>query len=520
MLFAKTFCNPGSYVEIAPAGLLATLQYNSHGLIEKIYYGFDTETTFDIQLFNAAKSFIPRAIPLTGGTTYVKGVFYNGSVPLACEGTVPECYEDTYCDMILSGDRFEFCAGLVESKASNFQGALVIRNWLSLAGFTPVAGLIAPAHFNDLTLQNMIKANCKQLAYPYIAGFFVFDNLSVKYIPAGLKQIVVKRVQDEMDTNGYLHCRLHSDTDSIHISYSDYIHKDIQEGTSVLFSDDVGIEIATVQTNSDGKHRIPLKSEKECPICHKVYRVPASGVTICNDPNCLSRCYPRVTKMLNTLNLPKLSYSTYIEKVKDHTITMFTDVLLLPGYKDLSINATLSQALEAATPSDVCRSPDFFIKFANSCNDSVETALYYMQNPLRISADLNIQSIALHTFVQWIACPENLLAVQTLLGSVHIVPNAVLFNCAPVFRGKAIVITGKFIRGDYKRIHDILESCAATVSDSIGDKVPDYVVTGGTYENINGELIQGARLLGIPVIDESTFFEYFDLDADIAKNLL
>ena len=55
------------------------------------------------------------------------------------------------------------------------------------------------------------------------------------------------------------------------------------------------------------------------------------------------------------------------------------------------------------------------------------------------------------------------------------------------------------------------------VEDDISNS--QYLVTGSKQENVDGGLVQAAKIRRIPVVDENTFFELFDIDSDLALNL-
>ena len=96
------------------------------------------------------------------------------------------------------------------------------------------------------------------------------------------------------------------------------------------------------------------------------------------------------------------------------------------------------------------------------------------------------------------------------------------FDGDPIFRGNTFVITGKFKRGDYPEIQSILMSYAANVVPDIepGQKLPDIVITGSLNDGISGKIIQKARLHNIPIVEEDVFFTQYEIDQDLANNLL
>jgi hypothetical protein len=226
--------------------------------------------------------------------------------------------------------------------------------------------------------------------------------------------------------------------------------------------------------------------------------------------------------MLKVFGLVELNYDEYVDLVKDKTIQCMTDVLALPKYKDIEIKTSLANALSAVVPTSAAPNSDILERFANKCNNSAETVCYYLDNPLRIETDLDIVDPIIRRFVSWLEDPYNVSTVKTILDIVKIEARKKKFEGDPIFRGNSFVLTGKFSRGDYQEIASILESYDAKVMPSFeqGEKLPNAVITGSLNDGISGQVIQKARLHNVPIVDEDDFFTRYEIDDDLARNLL
>lgn len=508
MTFTKTFCSDvaGSYVEVVPLGLLGKVQYNKNGIVEKIYLGFsDDAVECEMHLFKALCKFIPGTIPLSGGTTWVEGVFYTDNIS-HLEGTLPECTYQDYAERAVKGEQFEFYAGRVESLSASFNGSLSIRNWLSIAKFKLLPGIIAPLTFNESTMQMMLTTGAYKFKYPYMAGLMVYDAVDYRYIPSNIKQITVQSVTKSTDQLGYITGKVYGANSAINLNYSDVVSYDIQKGSSVLYQEIPYPEVLDVFKIS-GLARKKLSADYECPVCHKRFALPATGPVKCDDSHCLSRCYPDVLKLLTVLNLPILNYKDYTKAVKEGQILTATDVLLLPQYRELKLASTLSKIIQSVTPVEVCANVNFFDQLAEVCNYSVETLIYYIKNPLRAQTDFSINDPQALRFFEWVEDPYNLLSIQTVLGIVDVVnPEPKLSEEAPILRGRSFKITGTFLHGNLNTVTNILRSYSGNVLSNDDKSDPDMVIVGDVKEDIDGALILESRNKHIPVVDESEFF--------------
>lgn len=519
MMFAKTICNPGSYVEIVPQGLLAKLQYNHHGLLEKIYLSYEEGAeAIDPATFRSLSKLVPATISLTGGTTWVYGVFYSDEIARNC-GELPYCTIPGYLDQLEQGRTFTFYGGNAESLACAFSGSLSIRNWLSMSKFNLLPGIVVPSEMTEDTIKVLINSGAYHFKYPYIAGYFVFDTATCEFIYSGLKQCTVLSIQSHLNDQGYYHSVLKTDADpELFISYSDTVSCNVQEGSFLLYYDDPFTIIDSVPSDKASAH--PVSREITCPVCHKTYMSPLSGPVRCDDPHCMSVEYDNSVKLLNTLGLPTISAKRYWEAVENKELTCLSDVLVLPEYKEAKISVTLDKAIQSVVPVEVTADASFFSKLANSCNGSVETFMYYVEHPLRIETELNMTSIPARRFISWIDDPENVLLLRTILTSVNIQSASRKFEGSPIFRNVHFTISGRFKHGNHEDVKAILESYSAIVSEVIDVNSTNTVIIGSMHEGIDGGIIQQARAHGIHVVEEDEFFAQYNIDQDLASNLL
>lgn len=538
MNFTKTFCKPNSVVTIVPSGLQIVLQYSEHGLLQQVRIGFkpnldpmynEIGLKFDQDsLLNKIKGLVPNQITANGGTTWVFGVCYSDKIPMV-EGLVPQALYPEYIQNILNGDRFAFYAGYATSKAVTLNGSLIIRNFLTANKFNLLPHTVVTTTMQEATIAPIIQSDKFPFDKHFVAGYFIFEDLSCRYASGSLEQIkVTHNPKLTIGADGFWKANVSSQNEDIYsFSYSAIIHNNIQKGAVLL------LDRPTVNSNpnivctriKDGEKLTPAMSSQQvnCPVCGKINYTGTTNTPVqCDDPHCLSHKYLDAQKMLKVLGLPELTYGRYTEEVKNHNITCMTDILLLPEYKDIEIRSTMAVAINAIVPTAEVPNADIFERFANKCNNNVDTVNYYLNNPLRIETDLDIVDPMIRRFASWLEDPYNALMVRTILDIVKIEKRTKKFDGDPIFRGNKFIITGRFRRGDYQEIASILESYSAEVVPSfeLGTKLPNAVIQGSLNEGISGQVIQKARLHEIPIIDEDVFFAQYEIDEDLARNLL
>lgn len=539
MRFSKTFCKPAATVSIVPVGLPVKLEYNENGLLKKFTIGFSIyldpsyndpdagEYNYN-ELFERIKRFVPKSISTTGGTTWVYGVFYSDNIPCD-EGILPQALYKSYIKDIISGGSYKFYAGYVHSLAASFKGPLVIRNFLSLSKFETLPQVIVPVNMSNETLQMAMNPGTYPFKHSYIAGFLIFEDTNCRYSATNLLQInVAKDIDPFVDSDGYLKGEITTESGRTYkFNYSAIVHHGVSKGCSLLVErDDANSNMSILSTRLGvNVERVIDNSGKDakCPVCGKVYRVGQNDAPVqCDDPHCLSHLYNDAVRFLTILNLPTMSYNSYKALVDSKKIICLTDLLELPPCREQEIKTTLATAMYALTPTSAVPNFDVLERFANKCNNSVETVVYYLQNPRRIETDLDITDPIIRRLVVWLEDPYNVSSLITLFSRIKIDAKLQKFDGAPIFRGNTFVITGKFKRGDYNEIASIIRSYAAEVIPSIekGKDLPDGVIVGSLHDGVSGEVMQKAKLHGIPIMEEDDFFVRYEIDQDLANNLL
>lgn len=521
MLYAKTVCkNPGSYVSVLPVGIIASLQYSQDGILEKIRLGVGTEgKELTSSKFNILQKFVQPTIPLKGGTTWVHGVFYSRDIPTT-SGYLDELAE-SYLDKLTDASEFVFYAGAVTSLCASFGGITAVKNWLNIANFNVAPGVVVPFDLTETALDQMLKGQAFAFEYPYFAGFITYYNTKWEYVSSGLRQTIIKSVGKHMSEEGFILGDIKGEDNSFVLSWNVVVKQQLKAATSLLYyQNDEGMEILATRL-TDNKNREAVPRKMTCPVCHKTYDIDMlSEITECDDPHCMSHAFPKISHMLQVLSLPTLPYDRFKKAVESKELLTETDVFDLPEYKEIKPDATLSQAIKAATPPAVCSDASFFDKFEVEVQSNIDTAMYYLQNPNKMITEFQLTALPHIRFAQWVEDPANLLVVRTLLTYVHQVPRKAAFDGAPVLRGRTIVITGKFLHGDYDTIRSIIQSYSGTVEADLKSTNIDLVVVGDTMEEVSGEIIRDARTLGVLTISESQFFEDLSIDEDLAENLL
>lgn len=519
-MFAKTFCKPGAFLSVVPLGLRTTLQYNANGLIERAYIGYDDDKTISADVLAIIKQhkLVPLSIPTKGGTTWVKGVFYT-ETEFFDEGVLPMCIESSMIsDMKKNPDKYTFYSGNVESLAASFKGATTIRNWLSMSKFELLPAYVISANMDSNSFEKMVNTPRYPFKFPLISGYMIFENNTFRYFPLDLHQSVVSKVSRFNDENGYIKANMHTTAGDIIVQYSDIVRFNINAASSVVRKKSGEIIYSTC---TDGKKRDKRTSKLTCSICGKQFVAPTVGPVCCDDDHCRSKMYPDICHFLKVLNLPEMSHERFNKLILSGDVLCLTDVLLLDEYKELEIVTSLDKLLESVVPLNVCPNASVFTMFTNRCNNSVQTLEYYMTNPSRLVTDLNISSIFVKRFVDWLSDGYNITTIETLLNSenIKLVDKIKKFEGAPIFRGKTIMITGKFLHGDMNEIMSIIQSYEARVVTQFTNDV-DAVVVGQLKEEIDGGALQNARQNNIVIFEEMDFFERYEIDDDLRSNLL
>lgn len=516
----------GQFVQLMPIGLPLVLQYNTNGNLEKVAVGLSgtKDITKDIILDIRDSNKIPISIPITGGTTWVYGVLYTGATPKVPGNISDDNFCEQYIEVFKSNpDNFNFFGYNVESKSFNVVGAVNVRQWLAMSKFNTLPGFMCPGNLNPELFDNMVT-KLYNFKYPLIAAFIVFDaNTCSIYRTNIYSHIISGPIEDYVDRNGYVHKRVYVDeTDLRHyellckspepllFDYSVIEMNGIQEG-DVIYLDSLRNLVY-----ADIKHKPARQVSYRCPKCGKVMHVTGEPLR-CGNPDCETRMYPDICHMLAVYKLPPLEYTDYFKYTHKGDITCLLDVLILPQYKNLELNLTLGQIIDGLVPIECVHNREIFNVIANNCSNNVLTFKHYISNPIELVQDFHLtgkdMEVVLNLFT-----PKLVLYINTVIDSANIVQEGKAFEGAPIFRGKEIVVTGKFRHGDRSFIKSILESYGATIATRVTDTTGCLLI-GDIPEDVSGINIRKAKKARIDIFDESTFFNMYDIDSDIKANM-
>lgn len=515
----RNLLRPGDFVMLMPVGIHITLQYDISGGLEKIYTGFDADRvdrTKELLHSFLAHDMVPSKIPLTKGTSWVRGVLYAG-IYRDAHGPLPKAVEEGLLKKLSrSPETFHFFAATMECTSLVFHGSAAVRQSLAMAKFRLLPGWVIPVGVNDDVVSGWVHSNL----YPFAAvvtDLVVYHNEEATIVSTGLSQREVEQAKVYQDIHGYLKVEVTfkgSDT-PMYLDYSDAAHYTVKPGTTLVVDNHQRIVYSRPE---DGAK--PYDTALTCRRCGKRYTVPSSGEVLCPDEHCPSRLMPHITQFLHTLNLPVYDEQRLWKEVKKDRITCIPDLFLLPEYMEIHVEISFSTLLRAMVPISLIPQEDVFTAFSFACAQEERAYRYYIQNPEQIASDLGLQHRDLDKLVGWLSDGYHASDITTLLNlpNIQITAPGRKFDGAPIFRNKTICITGEFIHGSLAEIATILQSYAAKVVFQFANTV-DCVVTGGTNENLDGRIIRDARSLGKPVISESDFFMEYGIDEDLRTSL-
>lgn len=532
MLVTKTFCKPGSRIYIVPTGLLVTLEYDPHGMLNKVYSGFHShgeQSDSDVEPSELSETFknnivknglVPGSIKITGTSTRIWGVFYS-DVFKCPYGVVPECEFDRIIEDIVSGNiKYKFYIGNIDSGATSISNPTSLNTHGRMNSFDLLPSWLIPADATDKTLKDYITSNIHYpFKYPLISGYIVYSGTGKPYFyELKLHTITVKDTTKYVNHSGYFKYKVkYNEDDTLYMNYPDAAFFNVQKNSQLVLDGETVIWSNTKSSN----HSDRLPKRLVCKSCGKILDVPDTGLMTCSNPYCTSLLYPRIERFCNVLGLEVLSKEKFDKYVADSELQIFPDLLLLPEYKDVKIQKNLWEIIFACMPMEVGADKQWLIKFCNRCNNNYQTIKFYFDGPVRIYTELDMN--VSRRLANWLSEPRNIIELDTVINSEQIdIPvrdRVMSFDGAPIFRNKTIFITGTFRHGSYAEIQSILESYSATVVTDF-DEYIQCVLVGDIKDNIEGQAILAARDLHLPVFNESEFFAKYEIDSDLEKYLL
>lgn len=529
MLVTKTFCKSGSLIYIVPTGLLVSLRYDAHGKLNLIAKGYfdhgdpaieDSAISDEFLKAVVTNGLVPGSIQVTGASTVIWGVFYS-DVFKTSVGEVPTCEYDRIINDITTGNiKYKFYIGNVDSGAASISNPTSLNTWSRMAGFDILPSWLIPSDATDKTLKDYITSNIHYpFKYPLISGYVVYEGTMKPYFyPLSLHTITVTGTTKYVNHSGYFKYKVqYGDDDALYMNYPDAAFFNVQKNSQLVLDGETVIWSNTKSSN----HSDRLPKRLVCKSCGKIIDVPDTGLMTCSNPYCTSLLYPRIERFCKVLGLDLISKGQFDKYVADGELQIFPDLLLLPEYKDVTIQKNLWEIIFACMPMEVGADKQWLIKFCNRCNNNYQTIKFYFEGPVRIYTELDMN--VSRRLANWLSEPRNIIELDTVITSdqidIPVKDKVMSFDGAPIFRNKTIYITGTFKHGTHSEIQSILESYSATVVTDF-DEYIQCVLVGDIKENIEGQAILAARDLHLPIFNESEFFAKYEIDSDLEKYLL
>lgn len=518
-MFIKDVFKPGQLIMPMPVGIPTTLQYNAKGILERVYNSVtdispDTEVSYD--MFNALyeHKVAPVKILLTGGTTRIKGVLYTGKL-YPGNGKLPESIMmDMTCDFTEDPDKFNFFAGSISSTAAVFNGANSAKKWFSMCNFKQLPSFLAPTPVTKSAFEQALYAN-----YPFIKDmimyFIIYSRNDVSYVDTGIQEYVIRKVSRYTDDYGNIKGMCTHADGQIALDYSDIVRLNIQRKRCLV------VDKSWTPIRCFGDSKGLVSGTISCEVCGKQIVSPMHGPVKCGDDHCLSNMYPNFKHFIESYNMPELSFSAYMEYVNLDMLHTVSDLFTINPWKTYTLETSLAQLLRSLIPINVVPVGDVITSFVQHCNGNVNMFNYYVENPDKILPDFHLSGRFISSMIQWLSNEFNKKSLLSLLTCENIIitEDGTKFQGSPIFRNKKIMITGEFTHGSHADIIAILKGYSAEVVTKFDPDV-DCAIIGSSLQDINSVELNKVRALNLPVFDENSFFRTYEIDKDLAENLL
>lgn len=521
-MFVRNLLQAGDHVTIVPTGVRISLQYSENGLLEKVYQGYADNQILHQELLTPLlqNNSVPRKISITKGTSFVYGCLYTDKI-YPTEGRLDKEVEYNYLTEYLKDpSNFVFYAGHIQSYAVGINLPMAVHRWLAAAGFNVLPGYVVPPSITEGTFSNMLNLDTFPFNYPRIQSYIKYRVGKYEFVSTKVKQIVVKKIKRYTSYEGFIMADIYShDLGVLNASYTDIVKYNIHPGSILLVNEENSI----IDCYNPDKLKNKVQPAKiNCEYCGKVIIVPSKGKVCCADSHCSSVILPHVEHMLNTLSAEMISRDEFMDYAKEvNHIVALPDILDLDKYKDKKFTVEISKLLYAVVPVTIIPNINVWDYFCSSCNNSVDSVKYYIQNPDKIMDDLNIDFNHFRRLHHWLQDPQNVNDVIGMIEheNIEVVASGKKFEGAPIFRGKSIYITGTFAHGNLEDIKSILSSYSAEVYDKFNTAV-DCVIIGDLHERTSGRDVNKAKQMRIPIFEEKDFFAKYDIDNDLRKNVV
>lgn len=518
-MFLKNEFKSGELVMIMPVGIPVTLQYNPKGILEKVYCSIEDDITdyeVSYDMFNSLyeSKICPVKIPLTGGTTHVKGVLYTGKWHTG-EGSLPYCVLSDMCIEFTERPKtYNFFACQVTSTAAKFNGAAACKRWFNMAKFNQLPSFLVPTPLTSVSFNSAVN-RIYEFIPEMIMYFVVYDKSGVRYVSTDIKQHYIHKINEYLDEYGNIKGELIFDDSTLSLDYSDIVRMNIQRRMHIV----VDRSGQPLRVFGDSKKRV--SGTISCSVCGKQIITPMHGVVKCPDPHCMSNMYPAFSRFLHCYNLLDMTFGEYKAYVQSGLIREISDIFKLSNWSQYNIETSLSDLLRSIVPVSQVADNNAIVSFTQHCNGNVNMFNYYVENPTAIQSDFHLTGQQIGNLVKWLSDKYNKDTLIHLVDcdNVVITDDGKKFNGSPIFRNKRIMITGDFRHGSHEDIKSILKSYSATVVEKFDIDI-DCVIIGSTLDGINSVELKKAKLVNTPIFEEDDFFNQYEIDKDMSENLL
>lgn len=494
----------GDSVFPLPIGIPVVLEYDNSGKLISATIDSDGRSVYS-EIIKYTD--VPARILTNNGYAVIEGILYSGLPYSESLGQIPSGQLDSMVSDLQSGQPFEFCAGIANVTSINLKTLSQVRTWLQSNKFNILPNFIIPLGDLEKACDRALTAT--NLSKQDLMGFYIYRGKDLIKYYINLKYDKVENISVYLDPSGYVHAQLETSLENtINTSYHEVASKCIFTGDTIVLNESNKIEYnETWLTRRDDPD-----TSYTCPLCGRKYFIK-DEFERCPNPHCYSTMYEDLKHFTNSLNLPELPYEEYVEAVNNSVITKFSDILLLPQYRDYEIEVAVPDLLDAIIPIPDVRNRESIWELYSRCNGSWDSITHYLLYPQDIAGDLGIIDTQLST---WLLDKVNANSILDVFqySNIKLVAQTKKFNGSPIFRKTPIALTGKFRHGSYKEIESILLSYDATVSTL--DKA-DICIIGDIKEDINGVEVNRLRQRGGYVYDECEFFKKFQIDEDLAQ---
>lgn len=516
-MLVRNFLKAGCYATVVPVGVPITIRYSEKGLIDQVTQGYNKTEIGDAELLTKfiEDNVVPRSAPCEG-TTWVHGILFTHNM-ISDTVAVSSSIADRLLDKFMKDSSgFQFYAGNVDATSQDFHNAVGANQWLGLAKFKTLPGVIIPSNLTAEKLDSIINLPGYAFDYPLVDGFWVWDGDAREYYSNDLKLLEVVDTEDvlePMSGKSLVNLSLASG-EVCSVDYYEAKKFDIRRGDALLEDFTGNLLYNFMRPQAVG----PVYFT--CKTCGSQHVLSPDDIAICNNPHCTSILYPQVNRFLSILGFDKVSVEDYkVITDKCGKVFMLPDILDLPQYEDKTVDCTLHKILEATIPAKFLPESSKLIgSLLQDSNNSEKTVMYYLQHFDRF---LQSSNYTLDCSIQtWLADARNLLELQAVIDNphIHIVGGGKKFEGAPIFRGKTILVTGRFLHGSFDEISSIFASYSAKTTAQFDTSV-NCLVIGDMKEDINGGIVNQCRKINLPIFSETEFFNKYEIDSDMSENL-